>query len=68
MLDFEFYSPTKIVFGKNAEKNVADQIKAFGGSKVLVHFGGNSAQKSGLLGRLLGYLEEAGSSSFSLAA
>ena len=60
MLDFEFYSPTKIVFGKNAEKNVADQIKAFGGSKVLVHFGGNSAQKSGLLGRLLGYLEEAG--------
>jgi len=49
MNNFEFYAPTKVVFGKNAEKEVGKLIKEFGGHKVLLHYGGQSAVKSGLL-------------------
>jgi len=46
---FEFYSPTKVIFGKDVEQQVGSEIKKWGGSKVLVHYGGSSAKKSGLL-------------------
>ncbi|NLP33724.1 MAG: iron-containing alcohol dehydrogenase, partial [Clostridiales bacterium] len=46
---FEFYSPTKVIFGKDVEQQVGAEIKKWGGSKVLVHYGGSSAKKSGLL-------------------
>jgi len=49
MNNFEFYSPTKVIFGKDVEKNIGAEIKAWGGTKVLIHFGGSSAKKSGLL-------------------
>ncbi|MDF2614500.1 MAG: bdhA 2 [Clostridia bacterium] len=49
MNNFEFYSPTKVIFGKNVENNVGAEVKAWGGTKVLVHFGGSSAKTSGLL-------------------
>jgi alcohol dehydrogenase YqhD (iron-dependent ADH family) len=52
MNNFIFYSPTKFVFGKNTEKEAGSLVKEFGGSKVLIHFGGGSAVKSGLLGRV----------------
>ena len=52
MDNFTFYSPTKFVFGKDTEQNAGALIKEFGGSKVLLHFGGKSAEKSGLLGRV----------------
>ena len=52
MNNFTFYSPTKFVFGKNTEKEAGSLVKEFGGSKVLIHFGGGSAKKSGLLGRV----------------
>ena len=52
MNNFTFYSPTKFVFGKNTEKEAGALVKEFGGSKVLIHFGGGSAVKSGLLGRV----------------
>lgn len=60
MLNFEYYTPTKVVFGKDTEKQVGELVKAFGGTKVLVHFGGQSAKKSGLLDRICNSLEEAG--------
>ena len=60
MLNFEYYTPTKVVFGKNTEKQAGELVKAFGGTKVLVHFGGQSAKKSGLLDRICNSLEEAG--------
>ena len=40
MLNFEYYTPTKVVFGKDTEKQAGELVKAFGGTKVLVHFGG----------------------------
>jgi len=52
MNNFKFYSPTEFVFGKNTEKNVASLIKKHGGKKVLVHYGGGSVVKSGLLAQI----------------
>ena len=52
MNKFEFYSPTKVIFGKGVENQVGKEIKAHGGTKVLVHFGGGSVKKSGLLDRV----------------
>lgn len=60
MLNFEYYTPTKVVFGKDTEKQAGELVKAFGGTKVLVHFGGQSAKKSGLLDRICNSLEEVG--------
>ena len=47
--DFTLYTPTKVVFGHGVEKNAGAMVKAFGGKKVLIHYGGQSAVKSGLL-------------------
>lgn len=60
MLNFNYYAPTKVVFGKDTQKNAGQLVKEFGGSKVLVHFGGNSAKKSGLLNSVELSLKEAG--------
>ena len=42
MENFTFYSPTKFVFGKGTEAKAGELVKAFGGSKVLIHYGGGS--------------------------
>ena len=60
MNNFTFYSPTKFVFGKEMEAQAGALVKEFGGSKVLLHFGGKSAEKSGLLGRVRESLKGAG--------
>ncbi|MBR1401253.1 MAG: iron-containing alcohol dehydrogenase [Prevotella sp.] len=59
MKDFNFYSPTQVVFGKESENQVAQLIKRYGGTKVLIHYGGGSARRSGLLDKLTGVLKEA---------
>lgn len=60
MENFTFYSPTFFAFGKDSESQAGDLIKRFGGSKVLIHFGGNSAKRSGLLDRVESSLKGAG--------
>ena len=60
MKDFVYYAPTEVVFGKDSEKQVASLVKKFGGKKVLVHYGGQSAKKSGLLDNICGLLNEGG--------
>ena len=60
MENFTFYSPTYFVFGKEAENQAGEYVKKFGGSKVLVHFGGSSARKSGLLDRVEASLKNEG--------
>lgn len=60
MVNFEYYTPTKVVFGKGRETEVGRLVKACGGTKVLVHFGGGSVKRSGLLDRVLAALDEAG--------
>ena len=49
MKDFNYYAPTEVVFGEQSEEQVAALVKKYGGTKVLVHYGGKSAVKSGLL-------------------
>lgn len=60
MNNFEFYSPTKVYFGKDVEKLVGEKVKGRGAKKLLVHFGGGSVRKSGLLDRVETSLKEAG--------
>ena len=60
MENFSFYSPTYFAFGKDAEMQAGKLVKQFGGSKVLIHFGGGSVVRSGLLDRVKKSLEEAG--------
>jgi len=60
MFGFNYYTPTKVVFGKGTEAQVADLVKEFGGKKVLIHYGGGSVVRSGLLKRVTDTLEAAG--------
>ena len=60
MLNFEFYNPTKVIFGRGAEMTAGKEIKALGGHKVRVHFGGSHLKKSGVLDRIHESLTEAG--------
>ena len=60
MNDFNYYTPTKIVFGKDTETRIADLVREFGGTKVLIHYGGGSVIKSGLLVRVKKALASAG--------
>ncbi len=60
MKDFNFYAPTEVVFGKQSEEQVAALVKKYGGTKVLVHYGGKSALKSGLLDKVCALLTEGG--------
>ena len=60
MENFTFYSPTFFDFGKDAEAHTGDLVKRFGGSKVLIHYGGGSVVRSGLLDRVKASLSNAG--------
>ena len=60
MKDFNFYAPTRVVFGRESEAKLPELIKQYGGTKVLVHYGGGSARRSGLLDKVEQMLREAG--------
>ena len=49
MFDFKYYTPTKVIFGRESESRVGELIKEYGAQKVMIHYGGKSAIKSGLL-------------------
>jgi len=52
MNNFNFYSPTYFVFGKERENEAGKYVKRFGGTRVLIHYGSGSVIKSGLLDRV----------------
>ena len=60
MNDFSFYSPTEFVFGRGSENDCGKYVRKYGASKVLIHYGGQSAKKSGLLDRVKASLEKEG--------
>ena len=60
MKNFNYFAPTEVAFGRGSEEQVADLIKKYGGTKVLVHYGGQSAVRSGLLDKICGLLKEGG--------
>lgn len=57
MDNFSFYAPTHFEFGKETEHKAGALVKQFGGSKVLIHYGGGSVVRSGLLDRVKASLD-----------
>ena len=60
MENFSFCSPTKFVFGKGVETQIGEELAFRGAHKVLIHFGGKSARKSGVLDRIEQSFDKAG--------
>lgn len=59
MNNFTFLSPTRIIFGKNAEEQTGKWIKNYGGHKVLVHYS-RHGKTSGLVDRLINNIRSEG--------
>ena len=60
MINFVYNTPTKVVFGKGVENETGQLLKEQGAKKVLVHYGGSSAERSGVLARVCEAVEQAG--------
>ena len=60
MDNFNFYSPTEFVFGMGRESECGELVKKYGGTKVLIHYGGGSAVRSGLIDRVKASLDAVG--------
>ena len=60
MDNFSFYAPTYFAFGKDTENRAGELVRRFGGSRVLLHYGGGSVIRSGLLDRIKASLEQEG--------
>ena len=60
MLNFEFCSPTKFVFGRDTQRQVGRLVREAGGTRALIVYGGGSVVRSGLLAQVIASLDEAG--------
>ena len=60
MDQFIQYTPTEVVFGKETENQAGAEVKKWGGTKVLVVYGGGSAKRSGILNRVEASLAKEG--------
>ncbi len=60
MTDFTYYTPTEVVFGRNSEEALPGLLKKYGAHKVLIHYGGGSAVRSGLVSKIEGFLDSMG--------
>ena len=57
MLNFNYYSPTEFLFGKDTENNVGTLLKKYKAKKVLIHYGSGSIKRSGLFDRVIKSIE-----------
>ncbi len=60
MLDFTYYAPTKMHFGKEKHKEVGGIIAAYGFKKIMMQYGKGSIKASGLYDEVLQSLRESG--------
>ena len=60
MNNFKYYAPTHVEFGKGVEEKAGELVRQFGGTKVLIHYGGGSVKRSGLFDRVTASLDKAG--------
>lgn len=60
MIDFKYYTPTRYIFGHDAQKKAGEMSAELLGNKVLLVFGQNSAKKSGLLDEIESSLRQHG--------
>lgn len=58
--NFNYYTPTEVIFGRDTQKQVGELVKREKAKKVLVHFGGSSAKKYGILDQIEVSLKAAG--------
>lgn len=66
VLDFCYYNPTKIYFGKSALDNLAGELKNYGDNILLV-YGRNSIKKTGLYDKIVKILKDSGKKIVELA-
>lgn len=66
MNNFEYYAPTRVVFGRDTESETGRLIREQNCRKVLVHYGSGSVVRSGLLDRICRSLDTEGISYVSL--
>ena len=52
MKDFNYYAPTRVVFGRQSEEKLPELLHEYDAHKVLIHYGGGSARRSGLLDKV----------------
>lgn len=64
--NFNYYSPTEIVFGRGAQTQVAAHVQKYGGTRVLVVYGSQRVVRSGLLDSIIQPMEQAGIKCFTL--
>ena len=64
--NFNYYSPTEIVFGRGAQTQVAAHVQKYGGTRVLVVYGSQRVVRSGLLDSIIQPMEQAGIRCFTL--
>lgn len=60
MQNFTYCAPTKVIFGRGVEFQIGTELRELGATRVLVHFGGGSVKKTGLLDKVIASLTEAG--------
>lgn len=60
MQNFTYCAPTKVIFGRGVEAQIGSELREMGATRVLVHFGGGSVKKTGLLDKVTASLTEAG--------
>ena len=60
MRDFVYYTPTEVAFGRESEDQIVPLLKKYGAGKVLIHYGGGSAVRSGLIPKIKVMLDSAG--------
>jgi len=60
MQNFTYCAPTKVIFGRGVESQIGTELRELGATRVLVHFGGGSVKKTGLLDKVITSLTEAG--------
>ncbi|MCI8742413.1 MAG: iron-containing alcohol dehydrogenase, partial [Lachnospiraceae bacterium] len=60
MFSFNYYTPTEIRFGKGTADQAGEYVKKYHGTRVLIHYGGGSVVRTGLLERVKASLDQAG--------
>ncbi len=59
MINFEYYNPARIIFGKGVENSVGKEVARYG-KRILLHYGGGSIKRNGLYDRVVASLQAEG--------
>ena len=60
MRDFTYYTPTKVFFGREKQKDVGAIIKGYGFGKIMLQYGMSSIKKTGLYDEVMASLQQNG--------